>query len=383
MFTLLKNARIFSPDDLGVKDVLIAGCKIAAIGKLSQTIKLPGLKTVDLAGRIITPGLIDQHVHIIGGGGEAGFATRTPEIKISTIVKHGVTSLLGLMGTDCDARHPSTLNAKARALTKEGISAWMLTGGYNIPSPTITGSVRNDIIFAESCIGAKLAISDHRAPHINYEEFIRLASDCRVAGMLAGKAGILTIHIGDAPQHLDLLFRVNNESTIPVKQFIPTHINRSKSLYDEALKWAHLGGRIDITTGFDTGDTIITTLDAIVRARESGIAEENITISSDAQGSMPVFDENGQVSGVGIAEQDGLIKAVRDQVQQGYTLSNALKPVTSTVANCLKLEGKGKLQAGFDADFLVLGDKLELLQTWAKGRCVFRDEKSQIKGMFD
>ncbi|MDG3084828.1 beta-aspartyl-peptidase [Vibrio hannami] len=382
MFTLLKNARIFAPEELGVQDILIAGGKIAAIGLLSDSVSLPNLKTEDLEGRTVTPGIIDQHVHLIGGGGEAGFASRTPEIEVSTIVKYGVTSVLGLIGTDCDARHPSTLFAKAKALNEEGISAWMLTGGYNVPSPTITGSVRNDILYADLCIGGKLAISDHRSPHISYDEFIRYASDCRVAGMLSGKAGTLTVHLGDAPQHLELLFRASKESAIPRQQFIPTHINRHKSLYDEVIKWGSLGGRMDITTGFEVGDHIVSTLDAVVTARENGIAEECISVSTDAQGSMPIFNDSGELMGMGVGEQDGLLKVIKDQVRLGYSLSEALMPVTSTVADWLKLDSKGKIETGKDADFVIFGDDLEIEQTWAKGQCVFRDSESLIRGLF-
>ncbi|MCE0495189.1 beta-aspartyl-peptidase [Vibrio salinus] len=383
MFTLLKNARLYAPESLGVADILIAGKKIAAIGKLADSVQLPDLSVTDLDGRIVTPGLIDQHVHLIGGGGEAGFSSRTPEIQVSTIVKHGVTSVLGLLGTDSDTRQPATLFAKTQALNEEGISAWMLTGGYNFPSPTMTGTVRNDILYTEHCIGAKLAISDHRAPHISYEELIRLASDCRIAGMLSGKSGTMTIHLGNAPSRLDLLFRASKESAIPPQQFIPTHTNRHKDLFEHALIWAEQGGRIDITTGFATGNQAVNTLNALIAAREKGIAEESIAVSSDAQGSKPVFNERGELSGIGVAEQNELLEIIQEQVKYGYTLSEALKPVTSTVANWLKLPGKGQIQTGYDADLLVLDDELTLQQTWAKGQCVFRDKKSLIHGMFE
>lgn len=382
MFKLLTNARIYAPEYLGVQDILIADNKIAAIGQLQAQVSLPDLITIDMAGRIVAPGLVDQHVHLIGGGGEGGFASRTPEIQVSTIVKHGVTSVIGLLGTDSDARHPATLNAKARALTEEGISAWMLTGAYNIPSPTITGSVRNDILYAERCIGLKVAISDHRAPHVSYEELLRLASDCRIAGMLSGKAGTMTLHLGDAPQCLDMLFKTQRESAIPAQQFIPTHINRNKNLFEQALLWGQQGGRIDISAGFSVGDSVVFTTDAVLTARESGIAEENIAISTDAQGSMPMFDAQGNMVGIGVAEQDGLLTVIREQVAAGVDLSLALKPVSQTVAQWLKLPGKGQIKVGYDADFIVLDDDLSLQQTWAKGKQVYADGQALIRNMF-
>ena len=379
---LLLNARVYAPDDLGIQDILIVNDKIMAMGKLQNEISLPGLITSDLQGQTVVPGFIDQHVHLIGGGGEGGFATQTPEYQVTSAVKYGVTSVLGLLGTDSDTRHPASLNAKTRALTEEGISAWMLTGAYNIPSPTITGNVRNDILYAERCIGLKLAISDHRAPHVSFEEFIRLASDCRIAGMLSGKAGTMTLHLGDAPQGLELLFRSQRDAAVPAQQFIPTHINRNKNLFEEALKWGKQGGRIDISAGFDIGNDIVKTFDGIMAAREAGITEENITLSTDAQGSMPEFDEQGRMTGIGVAQQDGLLDIVQQQVAAGIPLSTALKPVTETVANWLKLPGKGQLTVGNDADLLVLDDNLNLQQTMAKGKIVFADGEPLIRNMF-
>ncbi|ROS05561.1 isoaspartyl dipeptidase [Sinobacterium caligoides] len=384
MSYLLKNARLYTPDDQGIVDILVIGNKIHAYAaKLAQQVSLPGLTAIDLEGRIVTPGLVDQHVHLIGGGGEGGFASRTPEIQVSNIVKHGVTTVLGLLGTDSDTRHPATLNAKARALTEEGISAWMLTGAYNIPSPTVTGSVRNDILYVERCIGLKLALSDHRAPHVSFDEFVRLASDCRIAGILSGKAGTLTLHMGGAPSRLDLLFKAQKDAAIPPQQFIPTHVNRTQDLYAEALRWAKLGGRIDLTAGYNTGDNCVHTITALEMAKEAGIDPRNITLSTDAQGSMPIFNDSGEMTGIGVAEQDNLLALLQQQVKAGFSISEALIPITVNVAEWLKLPAKGRLEVGYDADLIILNDDLSLDQTWAKGQCVFKDGQSLIKNMFE
>ncbi len=384
MAYFLKNAHLYTPEDQGIVDVLIIGKSVHAYSEnLAKDVSLPGLQIIDLEGCIVAPGLVDQHVHLIGGGGEGGFASRTPEIQVSNIVKHGVTSVLGLLGTDSDARHPATLNAKARALTEEGISAWMLTGAYNHPSPTITDSVRNDILYVERCIGLKLAVSDHRSPHVTFDEFIRMASDCRIAGMLSGKAGTMTLHMGSAPSRLDMLFQSQKDSAMPAKQFIPTHVNRTKDLWSHALEWAKQGGRIDLTAGFNSGDSCVHTLTALEQAKEAGIDPRNIALSTDAQGSMPLFDDNGTMTGIGIGEQDGLLTVLRQQVEAGFSVTESLIPMTANVAEWLALPNKGRLDIGFDADFIILDDDLNLQQTWAKGHCVYRDGVSLIKNMFE
>lgn len=71
-----------------------------------------------------------------------------------------------------------------------------MPGPTDTPPPTITGSVKKDIVFVDEIIGVKLALSDHRAPNISTEELIRLASDVRTAGMVSGKPGIIVAHMG-------------------------------------------------------------------------------------------------------------------------------------------------------------------------------------------
>ncbi len=78
---LLKNADLYAPEHVGRSDVLLGGGKILAVSK-GLDFRVEGLEVYDLEGKILAPGLIDQHVHITGGGGEAGYHSRTPEITL-------------------------------------------------------------------------------------------------------------------------------------------------------------------------------------------------------------------------------------------------------------------------------------------------------------
>ena len=69
---------------------------------------------VDGSRKIMIPGFIDVHQHVIGGGGEAGFISRTPEAHLSQIVKAGITSLVGILGTDSVGRDIKALYAKVK-----------------------------------------------------------------------------------------------------------------------------------------------------------------------------------------------------------------------------------------------------------------------------
>ena len=158
-----QGAHLYAPEDRGICDVLVANGKIIAVASNIPSDIVPNCTVVDLSGQILCPGFIDQHVHLIGGGGEAGPTTRTPEVALSRLTEAGVTSVVGLLGTDSISRHPESLLAKTRALNEEGISAWMLTGAYHVPSRTITGSVEKDVAIIDRVIGVKCAISDHRS----------------------------------------------------------------------------------------------------------------------------------------------------------------------------------------------------------------------------
>ena len=142
MFTLITGGTVYAPQKLGHRDILIAG---RAIARIAETIDLPAEfkpRVIRAKGRAIVPGFVDLHVHLLGGGGEAGPWSRTPEITLSKITRAGVTTVVGLLGTDDVSRRPETLLAKAMQLEQEGVSAYIYSGSYQLPLATVTGSLR-------------------------------------------------------------------------------------------------------------------------------------------------------------------------------------------------------------------------------------------------
>ena len=245
---LIKNAKVYAPEYVGKKDLLVCGGKIECMEDKIEDFPI-ACEVIDAEEKILTPGFIDQHVHVTGGGGEGSFHTRTPELQLSELVKGGITTVVGLLGTDGLTRSVENLYAKVQALCEEGVSAYMLTGAYGYPSPTITGEVDRDIMFVEKVLGVKLAISDHRAPNVTESELIQLASKTRTAGMLSGKPGIVVLHMGDADAGLSPVFEALEKSMIPIKIFRPTHVNRRKGLLEEGYQLLEKGGYIDLTCG--------------------------------------------------------------------------------------------------------------------------------------
>ena len=393
MVIIIRNAQVYQPEYAGKKDLLILGDQIAALGENLQA-EFNGAVSVteiDGTGMVLTPGFIDSHEHIMGGGGEGGFATRTPEAVLTDLTMNGITTVVGCIGTDGITRDMAALLAKAHGLEEEGVTTYVYTGSYQVPVHTLTGSVMKDVMLLDKVIGAgEIAISDHRSSQPTFEEFVRIVSDVRVGGMLAGKAGIVNIHLGDSPRLMDLIWRTVRETEIPYTQFLPTHVNRNEALFQSATEFAKAGGVIDFTGNedIDYWESIcdeVRVCSGIRRLLESGVSENNFTISSDGQGSLPVFNSKGEYQGIGIGKASCLLKEVRECVErEDIPLETALRAVTANPARILKLGKKGRLQPGCDADLCLLTeDGLKLHTVIAKGKIMVQEGKPVVRGTFE
>ncbi|WP_461039157.1 beta-aspartyl-peptidase [Tepidimicrobium xylanilyticum] len=393
MITIIRNINVYKPEPIGIKDILLMGDKIAAIEDKID-INLNGLvevKEVDGTGKILVPGFIDCHVHILGGGGEGSFSTRTPEATLSSFTTAGVTTVVGTLGTDGVARDMNALLAKARGLEEEGITTYVYTGSYRLPLNTLTGEIMKDIMFIDKVIGiGEVAISDHRSSQPTFEEFIRAAADARVAGMLSGKAGIVNVHVGDGPRKLEFLFRTIEETEIPITQFLPTHINRNSELFEDAIKYAKMGGYIDFTASEDPElweeqDGEVSFSKGLKRILEEGIHLDNFTLSSDGQGSLPIFNEKKEFVGIGVGKSTSLLVGIKDCVfKENIPLEIAIRAVTCNPAKILKLNGKGRIERYFDADLCILDEKsLDIDMVIAKGKIMVENRKAVVFGTFE
>jgi beta-aspartyl-dipeptidase (metallo-type) len=385
MLTLIRNASVVAPQTLGPRDILAAGERIIAVAD-PGTISTSGVEVdeIDASGLFVLPGMVDSHVHLLGGGGEGGPATRAPEISIEQIVGSGVTTVIGCLGTDGITRHMSSLLVKARGLEDEGITAFVYTGSYELPVQTLTGSVRSDLALLPPVLGAgEIAVSDHRSAQPTFDELARLAAECRVGGMLGGKAGILHLHLGDGERGLELIFRIVHETEIPVTQIIPTHCNRNPRLLDEAFRFAAEGGRIDLTAGIGEHAPAMSVEAAIRLAVERGAPLDRISISSDGNGSLPVFDKDGNLERLDVASQGSMLEQLRCIVRGGtLELSLATALFTANPARFYGLHRKGRVAAGADADLIFLDRDLELVHVLARGRRAVTNGEIVLRGTF-
>lgn len=374
MLILFKNANTYNPLFMGTKDVLVGGKSILAVADRIDPPQGVDIEIVDCTGLNLVPGLIDSHVHITGGGGEGGPISRMPELQISQMIDGGVTTVIGCLGTDGITRSVESVLMKVKSIKANGMSAWMYTGAYQVPPPTITGDIMRDITLIEEVIGVgEIAISDHRSSVPTIAELSKLTGHARVAGMIGGKAGIINMHMGDARDPFRPLHDVVANSEMGYKQFVPTHCNRNDYIFEDAKEYGKKG-YVDITTSSYPyyKDEEIKPSVALKQLLESGVPIKHITFTSDACGSLPGFDpETGKLVKMEMGLPNSILREIKEAViEDGIPMEIALQVATSNPADILKLTGKGYIQENFDADILILDTSFNIVHLMANGKMV-------------
>ena len=381
---LIKNATLYSPKNLGLVHLMIAGGKVVYIGKKCPTLGDElAIQTVDVEGHAVIPGFIDAHTHITGGGGEAGFSTRVPPVPLSQFTRAGVTTVVGLLGTDDLTRNTESIIAQVYALREEGLSAYCYTGGYHLPPTTLTGSVKSDIVFIEPIVGVgELAISDHRSSQPTLNELLKVASEAHVARLMTGKAGTLHLHLGDGERGLSLIREALDTAEIPARTYNPTHINRRKALFDEACELAKQGCWVDVTA-FETGDVGYEPAEALMRYMGQDLPQDKLTISSDGGGCLPCFDSHGHMTKMDFASSSSMTEVFYQLLDEGISMEACLPFFTSNVADLMNFKNKGRLTLGCDADLLILDPNMRIKHVMAQGLWHVFDTHIIKKGSFE
>ena len=390
MIKVIKNIKVYAPEYLGEKDLVISSNKIEGIyDNLDIPENFIDIEVIDGKNKLLFPGFIDNHVHINGAGGEGGFKMRTPEIMLTDLTRAGITTVVGCIGTDGVCRDMASLLAKVKALEEEGITAYCYTGSYDIPVKTLTGSIKKDIMLIDKIIGiGEIAISDTRSSQATYDELIQAIAQSRVGGLLSGKSGIANIHLGDGTRKLGYLFRLADETELPITQILPTHINRNGDLFKSGEEYINKGGYIDFTTSTPVdqlapGELRASEALSILIRNNSNV--KNVTFSSDGNGSMPIFDDKGKIIKIGICSVSSLYEEVKECIKTyKIPIEDALKVITSNVSKVLKLYNKGSIECGKDADLVLVNeDTLEIDTVIAMGKIMVKNGEAIIKGTFE
>ncbi len=382
MITVIKNANVYAPQFMGLQHILIAENKIIYVGNTLPELNIEH-EIIDADGCVVMPGFIDGHTHLTGGGGEAGFSTRVPPVPLSKFTRAGVTTAVGLLGTDDITRSTESLVAQVYALREEGFSAYCYTGGYHLPLTTLTGAARTDIIFIEPIIGVgELAISDHRSSQPTLNELLKIASEAHVARLMTGKAGMLHLHLGDGERGLSLVREALETSEIPPRTYNPTHINRQRFLFEEACELAKKGCWVDVTA-FETGDVGYEPAEALLRYMQQDLPQGKLTISSDGGGCLPDFHADGSLKKMDFADSQSMTNIFYELVDNGEKIETFLPFFTENVAQLMNFHQKGRIQKGVDADIIILNKQNRIEHVMAMGHWHVKYKQQIKKGTFE
>jgi beta-aspartyl-dipeptidase (metallo-type) len=385
---LFRNATVFSPEPLGRCDVLVAGGTIAAVGPdLAPPPAGWPCEVVHLDGARLVPGLVDAHTHLTGGGGEGGARTKVPAVPLTSFTRAGVTTAIGLLGTDGTTRSIAELLAAARALDELGLTALCYTGGYEVPPVTLTGSVRGDLVHVDRIVAVgELALSDHRSSQPTWDELVRVAADAHVAGLMTGKAGLVHLHLGDGARGLALVRRSLTDTELPARVFHPTHTNRNRRLWEEAkalgLEFGARGLHVDVSA-FDADGDAPSGGQALAEWVAAGLDPARLTLSSDGGGCLPTFDRDGVLLHMEVGSSATLLVAVREAVALGVPFEIALATCTANVSRLFRLPKKGRVAVGADADLVVLSPDLHVTDVLARGAWMVRGGAPVVRGLFE
>lgn len=378
---LLRGVTVYAPEELGRRDVLVGGGRVLAVEPAIEPPRGLEVEVVEAEGLSCAPGLVDSHAHLGGGGGEGGAHTRVPAVPFSQLSTAGVTTAIGLLGTDCTTRSIADLLAASRALDHLGLTTFCYTGGYTVPPTTLTGSVRGDIVHVDRIVAVgELALSDHRSSQPTFDELVRVAADAHVAGMMTGKAGLVHLHLGDGPRGLELVRRALVDTELPARTFHPTHLNRNPSLWAEAMALDDV--TVDVSAFPPDDDTPLAGA-CIAAWYHAGRHMRRITMSSDAGGCIPTFDTSGVLLHMAVGTAHTLLQEVSHAHAQGVPLPLALATCTRTPAELFRLPHKGRVAVGADADLLLLGPELNVEGVLAGGRWLVKHGAPVVRGPFE
>lgn len=388
---VIENGRLVLPDRVVKGAALVVhGGVIDAV--VAQGSRVPGATQLDAGGRLVTPGLIDIHIH-----GACGRAFNEPDPTayaaiLQAALEHGVTSVLATLATA-----PISDLVACLGVVRE----WMAAGKAGMqPGAALLGAHVEGPYFSRAQAGAQNPAhlrrpDDGSAAHLlGYADVIRILS---FAPELPGAAeltaelvrrGIVPAagHSSAREEDLQACWAAGLRHTI--------HIWSGQSSTVREGPWRK-PGLLEVTLTYDevTGEMIADHRHlpaTLMRLAYQCLGPDRLCLISDAtsgaglpegsrfgMGGMEYVVSDGvgmMLDGSAFAGSttllDGMLRVMTGVV--GASIPEAVRMATVTPARVIGLDGhKGSLATGMDADLVIWEDAFRPWRVLIGGREVY------------
>jgi dihydroorotase len=342
---IIKNGRVIDPSQAldQVLDVGVSNGAIAAIGvDLQDT---PATQIIDASGKLVTPGLIDIHVHASEHVGGFNVPPDIVGVKmgVTTVVDAGSCGILGFPGfRKLVATHAKTriyhqpnvyllYQASADFITLK-IGAVFAKENFSLRKAIKLFEENSDIIVGFKCIAAVREAGETESISLNYGKQIS-----RATGLP------LTVHLGWLPYYSWLATRLVLQALDAGD--VATHIYRREGhildetgrVFPEVFDARDRGVILDV--GHGTGDF---DFEVAKRALDQGIKPDTISgdITNQSSVTGPVFS---------------LTETMTKFLSLGLNLSEVIAMTTCNAARAInRADQLGSLAIGREADISIL-----------------------------
>jgi imidazolonepropionase-like amidohydrolase len=354
--------------------------KIVAVGARSATPIPADAQTIDAGGKVIMPGLVDSHSHIGSGAGGDNSAPIQPEVRILDSVNVGDNSLR---------------RARAGGITTVNVmpGSSHLLSGQTLYLKLRLGKVVDDFLIKDAqgqiAGGMKMA---------NGTNSLRTDGSGPFPGTRAKSAALVREQFVKAQEYREKIRRAaGDKSKLPARdlamealvevlegrRMVHFHTHRHDDILTALRLSKEFGFRVvlhHVTEGWKVADEIarakapasITVLDAPGGKLETTDVIFGNGLMMDRAGVLVGFNTDDYIT-----DSRLFLRAAALSVRAGMPRERALYALTLAGAQMLDLQERtGSLQAGKDADFIILsGDPLSVythvLETYVEGVKVF------------
>ena len=377
------NGKVYTPDQILPRGtVLIEGEQIAAVGSAEAITVPPGAEVVDAEGMAVVPGLIDLHVHGLGGHDAMGPALAQ---VMRDLPAFGVTAFLATTLTLPRDETLTALRAMAEVIDTPPSGAQCVGIHLEGPflSPTRPGMATADWfepLTWESFQMFQQAAGGHIrlltfAPEVDQAmAFIPRLTEAGVIPAI-GHSSATFEQVAQAVQ-LGLRHATHTFNAMPLLHHRQPGVVGAVLFFDQIV--AQL-----IADGVHVHPAVMAILLRIKGVERVALVSDAGPLAGLPDGEYewehkPVFVRDGicrLADGTLASVHTLLDTGVRNLVELvGMPLERALVPATRVPARVLGLR-KGRLMPGYDADIVLLDSELQPVLTLVRGKIVFEAKR--------